>query len=894
MRQKTGMRLRRVAVLIVSALLIINSGSWVTESKVLADSTDLTAVATMELLDLYKKDAANQNVSLLGNNPANLNYGETLYGQLKWTFPDAPQDTVTPGQEYTYALPTGITFSSMSGNLLKGSDPVGTYNISGTSITIIYSDDNLGQEFCSGTNRWSDLTFSGKITKEDTEGQFLTSTTVNFSGIGERTIGLVPPAAPTSLDVNKDTREDISTPAEHRYRYTAYVISHGQNDNVVINDWTSQGLYMQENTISMYSDAACTIPYTGASQNWADSTGFKYTISSMSDGQTIYIRYEVVIDNALYDRNTAETNFQGYHGNVTNTIEAVSDTSSRVVDYNDIGTYSVYMNKYHGVDTVIDGTINWEIYLYEIPDSFNSGYIIDTIPANTEYVDGSLYVNYWGDDHTEAVTVERISDTQIKFNINDPDLLNYLKNVSGANCQITYKVRIIRQLTSYAVYDNSAVLYFDGNIVDTARADAGYTMPPILEKTGLYDDATAPNACFEVTVNPLSLDIDQSHDTLTLSDTFPDVYDLQVSSVVITRSDGQPLTSESYSYDETTRNLTINILDGKAYTVTYRATVNRRIGTPLDENNSTNTISVSGVTPVVSGATHFSCQVVRSSGSASSYNPNIASLNVIKHETGDTTAVISGAQFTLTEMNISSGNTVTAGDDIIKTTNTNGIASFEVEREKIYMLTETLAPSGYELDETIYFYAFADTNSSLPSTVTYSGQTYTVTVIDSDRVSRDVYFANDRASAGITDPATPTVPSETASPEATAAPASSEPVQSAPSTAAAAAAVTTPTEPSSEPSATTTTQDAVTAAEPAASGINPNDINGAGRDLGSEHQAETATNAAAVASVASTGEISSSARILGVIYIFVAFQMLALLRYERKHGMLPTGNNEQG
>lgn len=857
----------------------MNLGSLITESKVLADSTDLTTVATMELLDLYKKDTNNQNVSLLGDNPASLNYGETLYGTLKWTFPDAPQGTVTPGQEYTYILPTGISFSSMSGNLMKGSNPVGTYTISGTSITVIYSDDSYGQEFCNGNNRWSDLTFSGKITKENTEDQFVTSTTVNFNGIGERTIGLIPPAAPTSLDVNKDTRDDISSPGEHRYRYTAYVISHGENNNVVINDWTSQGLYMQASTIRLYSDDSCTIPYNGAVQNWADTTGFKYTIPSMSDGQTIYIRYEVIIDNALYDRNTAEANFPGYHGNVTNTIEALSDTSSRAIDYNDIGTYSVYMNKYHGVDTVIDGTINWEIYLYSIPDSFNSGYIIDTIPANTEYVDGSLYVNYWGDDHTDAITVERISDTQIKFNINDPDLLYYLKNVSGANCLIAYKVRILHQTSLTATYDNSAVLYFDGNVVDTARADASYEMPPILVKTGLYDDASAPNAVFNVTVNPLSLDVDQSQDTLTLSDTLPDVYDLQVSSVVIERIDGQPLTSESYSYDEATRVLTINILDGSSYNITYRATVNRRIGTQLDENNSTNTISITGVNPSITGATYFNCQVVRSSGSASSYNPNIATLNVIKHEEGNTTAVLGGAQFTLTEMNISSGNTVTAGADIIKTTTSSGIASFDVEREKIYMLTETLAPTGYELDENIYFYAFADTGSSLPSTITYNGQTYTVTIIESDRVSRDVYFADEASAVNLVDPTTPTAqpdpataPSETTTPAVAGAVGSTEPTTTA-----------TPAE--TEASEVQTT-DSVGNVPVSTGDADPNDVNGAGRSMTTPQSEESAAVVTTTgAAVTSTGESLSSARILGMLTIFVSFIFLILIRWERKEGM---------
>lgn len=881
MRQKTRSRLKRIALLIASAILMVNFGSLIGLNTVRAEGISLTDVATMELVSLYKK-VGNDTIPLLGDDPGSLDYGETLYAHLKWTFPDAPNRVeISVGTEYTYELPTGITFSTLSGDLLNDQEVVGTYNIANRSITIVYSDDEAGNNFVSGQGRNTELTFSGVITLADTNNQYLRSTTLNFNGIGERTIALVPPADPTTLEVNKDRRDDISTSTEHRYRYTAYVTSHGQNNNVVINDWTSQGLYMQADTIRLYSDFDCQTPYTGATQVWSDTTGFKYTVPSMADGETIYFRYEVVVDNALYNRADAAASFSGYHGNVTNTLEAFSDTSAVIRDYNDIGTYSVYINKYHARTDVDNGTITWQIFLYGIPDNFNNGYVIDTLPDNNTYVEGSLNVIYWGDDYTSSVQLEQLDNGQLKFTLGS-DVIDYLKNISGANCVITYTTKITEQHSSYVIYENRAVAYYNGDPVDEATADTGFTMPPIITKRGVYNDATAPNAIFTLTINPLALNVDTADDILTLNDQFPDTYDLQVSSVTITRNDGSPVTTESFTYNETSKILTLNLLDKTAYTITYRATVNRRVGTELNANNSTNTVTIEDVTPVISGSTSFECQVVRSAGSASSYNPNIATLNVIKHEEGDTTNVLQGAKFTLTAMTVGSSGTVTAGSAVVQTTNANGIASFEVDREKIYMLTETLAPTGYELDENIYFYAFADTNSTLPATVTYNGHTYTVTIIESDRVSRDVYFADEASAVAIVDPTTPTEPTVPATGETTAA---ATPSETTTPSAAGVAETTTPTTATTTAEPTQATE-AVNAVPASTGDIDPNAVNGAGRGVTTTQAEDTAVTATTTTgAVTSTGESLSHARILGVLTIFVSFMFLILIRRERKEGM---------
>ena len=889
MRQKTRSRLGKIAVLIASAILLVNFGSFIGRSMVRAADDDLTNIATFELVDMYKV-VGNDHVTLIGSTPSSLEYGETLYAHLKWRFQDGV--TVTPGAVYEYHLPTGITFSSMNGMLKNGNDNVGTYNINNTTITISYFDDGPdgpGTVFCAGNNRISELTFSGIIQKSDTGDQYVQSTDIAFAGGPDPvTINLTPPPNGTSLSVNKDNRTLISD-SDHRYEYVANVISVGTNTNVLVRDWTTMGMYIDAATLGIYSDAACTVPYTGNyTLDWADADGFGYTIASMADGETIYFKYQVTIDNAMYDPATAaalvgDSNAYGpggYKGHVNNTMTVISDTSPQKVDYNDIGTYSVYMDKFHERTDTANGTISWTIYLYGIPSSFSNGYIIDTLPDNSIYVDGSLYVNYWGDEHTSSVQVVPLGNGQIKFVLGD-DILNYLKTVNNANCQITYSTKITEQHSASVVYTNSAELFYSGDRKDTAAANTAFQLPPVINKVGLYDDATAPDAFFTVSINPLALNLDTGDDVLTLVDQFPDTYDLQVASVSITRADGTAISSESYSYDEATKILTLNLEDRIPYTITYRATVNRRVGTQLDASNSTNTITLTDVATVSPGSYHFDCLVVRSAGSASSNNPDAAILNVIKHEEGDTTAVLQGAQFTLTAMNIGSSNTLTAGAAVVQTTNANGTTSFEVEREKIYMLTETLAPTGYELDENIYFYAFADTSSTIPSTVTYNGQTYTVTVIESDRASRDVYFADEAATVNIVDPTTPTTPTNPAVGGTT--------NNTTPTT------TTEPTTGSSTPAATTAPAETTAAAEavtasptvPVSTGeTDPNEVNGAGRGMATSESEEAAvTTATTTGAVTSTGESLSHARILGVLTIFVSFLFLILIRWERKEGM---------
>ncbi|MCQ2504866.1 MAG: hypothetical protein MJ103_06510 [Saccharofermentans sp.] len=889
MRQMLMKRMKHWAVLLVSSMLIVNFLSLIDKPMVLADSAVLNDVATMQLVELYKTDAQNNHISLIGENASPVEYGETLFGVLKWTFPDDPRDVVAPGSVFTYNLPVGITFSSTNGNLEKDGVSVGTFDINGTSITITYNTDQAGMEFCDGNNRNSELTFQGSIELANTNYQYVNSQAVQFNGTSPETIGLTQPANPTTLDVAKSSTLIDAT--NHKYEYTATVTSHGENNNVVIEDRPSAGLNIDAGTIVATTSSGA--EYTAGTLA-VYTYGFDYTIPSMSDGEIIYLTYTVTLDSRLYDPATATQVDSNYHGNVSNMITARSNTSPKVTYWSDIGTYDVYINKFPVSTTPDQGLMTWEILLYDIPQVYSDGYIIDTLPQYLEFVPGSVNVTYDGTNHNEDITASVIDGNKIKFTMSS-DLITYLNSSPQAGCRITYSTRVTHQLSESVIYPNRAELFYGGNLIDAGATSEWFNMPDILSKDVEYNDATAPNANFTVVVNPIALDVDLTSDRLTLVDEIPEVMDLRVSTVQFTRRDGNAITSESFSYDESTRKLTLNVLDGVAYDITYSVIINRVVGTELNADNSTNRIYIEGLDPNINAATNLNCNVIRSAGSASSDSSNLATLNIIKHAEGDDTAVLSGAEFTLTPMSLNTSGTVSAQTAVTRTTGSSGVASFTVNRGTIYMLSETDAPDGYEADTDIYFYVFATAGSTPPSSVVYDGQSYTVTVVEADIASRDVYFANSEATTPpppdqgedtppvdppvnppvdppVDPPVTPVTPDET--------PVSSTTTTPAP-TVQAEVTTTTTTAPST---ATTEATAATTVPATTSTGeIDPNAVNGAGRDQSTESGTEPASTTAAAASVSATGECRISAtNTIGIIAIFIAGMALIVFGYVRK------------
>ena len=112
------------------------------------------------------------------------------------------------------------------------------------------------------------------------------------------------------------------------------------------------------------------------------------------------------------------------------------------------------------------------------------------------------------------------------------------------------------------------------------------------------------------------------------------------------------------------------------------------------------------------------------------------------------------------------------------------------------MLTETIAPEGYDTNKDPQFYVFSTSGATYPSSVTYDGTEYTLTVIDSGKISYDLYYGNVKATPTPepTDTPTPT-PSATpteATPDGSSGGGSSDNNDSKPSATPTATPVATP------------------------------------------------------------------------------------------------------
>ena len=270
-------------------------------------------------------------------------------------------------------------------------------------------------------------------------------------------------------------------------------------------------------------------------------------------------------------------------------------------------------------------------------------------------------------------------------------------------------------------------------------------------KDGHYGPGTATlHFGFKINVNTATLDLNPNGTTVTLVDELSPSYDLRADSVII---DGQPATAAQYSYDAPTRKLTFVLDDTTEHLITYDAYVNLAPGSQFTDANSYNNAWLyAGEALIAFDDSTFQIEIFDSAASSSSIT-NPCEINVFKHAQGDPSNALSGAEFDLVRLTIDKNGVATDVSTVSKTTGSDGKLNSIKPLKKgiIYMLRETAAPDGYDLDSTLHFYAFNSAAVSLSTEITYNGTKYTITLITSG-TSYDVDLANSKTT-------TPTVSS---------------------------------------------------------------------------------------------------------------------------------------
>ncbi|MCR5530208.1 MAG: hypothetical protein K6F49_13435 [Saccharofermentans sp.] len=778
-------------------------------------------------------------VDLINTQDPTISYGDTLICDLNWEIPDG--FTLTTSDVLVYNLPDIISFEQKTGDIMNGNDDIGDYEIVGHQIRLNYTSE----DFCAEDSRHGHLAFAGSIESDPNGGRDPADVDISFEGIADITVHIVPPTTTASLAVDKVFH--VQDDSAHIYTCTIPVTAHGDQTNIVVRDTMWPGMELYGGMPVIYTDSGLDpnsvfTDHTGFAMEAGDGRSFSTTINNLSDGQTVYVSYRVQVRDEMYDYDQATAFINGlsnandyypngYEGTVTNKVSVNSDqVPTPVVKLTAIYGSGYSFMKWRSApygDELTYGYIRWQLYVNKITnDTISEGYIVDTLPQNNSFDPANVIV-YSGDpgyasfNAADQVTITTsVNDqgrTVVRFDFT-PEFIANLKAVNNG-IYIEYLTHVDSQTQETVHYENTASLYYNG-VYNSTRADSiDYTKPAEVDKVGIYNASTAPYANYTVSVNPAAMDLDPNSDSLTFTDTMGSALDLVTGSVVVKDIYGNVIPNDTLTYDPATHTFTLTLNDQQAYIVTYSAAVNLVAGSTLDDTNATNTCALTGVvTSGEDGTVVIRSRVYDNSASSSSVI-GAATLNIIKHDDDSTAEVLSGAQFSVQTAALSGSNVTTVSDFTSATTDASGRISINnIARGTCYMITETDAPSGYQLDDAPRFIIFSESsNSTYPSTVTYNGSTYSVEVISNTRASYDLYIANSEIVTG-SNPQ-PTQPTETSAPTETTQPSeTSTPTQTAaPSeTTAAPSATTTTTETTTTPSvdATAATTAATTATEP--------------------------------------------------------------------------------
>ena len=725
---------------------------------------------------------------LIANPGSDVTYGDNITVKLEWEFADTTP--ITTSDVFVYELPEGseetpvskIIFNDVSDRpIYDGNNVVGKFSISGNKISVNYTDAT----FCSQGSRHGSLSFVGNITDDGKGGDGERDVTINFDAYATLEIHMIPETVDTALEVKKVFEQEPVSSKEHIYECLISITSTGVNTNVKIDDGMYPGMSLYSTPV-FYTDAACTtaLPasrYTiDSAEVGTDKREVKATVAEMSNGETIYMYYQVqVADDLFVDWDKANAYVENhpygnlyddgkYIGRVPNKVTVDSNNIyTPVEDWDDIYTLGSSMTKWSNSpeNKTIEGKLCWQITVASTAGkNITSAYILDTLPDNNslDSKDVVVYDNNTGDVIENAITVTQTTVSGklgAKFTFS-ASFLEFLAADADNEALIKYYTKVVSQEPDDMVYENKAAIYFNGS--DTpdreSKATMTYTRPDPLSKVGEYTRTSAPNIEYVIFVNPASLDLDPLTDDLTLTDTMGSAYDLVSKSVTI---NGEAPDPEKYSYNPGTHTMTFKLKDQKAYTIRYEGKVNLAAGAQLTEENCNNHCSLfSENKQIFERDKAIKSEVFQSAGSSSSKD-NSGSLIIIKHDSSSVADVLSGAVFTMTEMSLSSSDVVTALTGTTKTTGTDGQATFDsMKRGTVYMLCETTAPADHELDSTPRFYVFAQAGDTYPTNVFYGETRYALVVISADKISNTVYIANDKKTTESSTPSEPTNPTD--------------------------------------------------------------------------------------------------------------------------------------
>lgn len=753
------------------------------------ENLNLVDITTDNFQILSVVDKSNNDIF---NNDATMYYKDNFYIQFKWWYLTDP-DLFTQDDIITYTLPENVNFpdipESAKQEIEYEGGVSGYYWILNNTVYIQYNGPDA-DKFISKSERASQMKIKGSVDSDLNGTQVKEQRTITFEKAGNVTFNMEPVPKNADMEIHNNIKSRADSLSSHIYNQTVSFTSHGVNENIEFSIEMYPGMYLNEmgalydSSGNLVDSSRYQIDYNVTKvhdPNGEKGNGrfVKINIDSMSDGETFVWRGTVGVIPDMYEENTANAYINSdesikakypnqFEGRVDNRAYVKSDqtlagdqagtsgsnrTDGLRTSWADIITLRGSFNKWACPEYNKDGYLCWEIVVYTLEGTdYTTGCIEDTFSSDTTFVTSTIETrdNVTGDILEGYITPSEPKDNHdgtstITLNFTDK-MIAHLKADSNAGVIIRYYTKINRQAKDKETYYNNAQIILGGTRGKSKSTDVSYEKSDELVKTYNYEPSAASYVDFGVIVNPDTFDLDPDTNDILFEDVMSDSFDLVLGSVKV---NNVALSENEYTYDPSTRKMTIKLNDEKAYLIEYKAKINLMPGSVLDRTNGGNTVKLYGKTSVLYDFTKYVEETVYESSASSSSVTGVGIINITKHDKSSTTDVLSGAKFSLTPMLLDSSRTATVDSSIqvlSGTTDAKGIYSFgSLKRGKVYMLTEDEAPQGYECNTEPVFYAFKTSNIT-PGNITYNGKSYELNVIDQSKLSYEVYYANDKES----------------------------------------------------------------------------------------------------------------------------------------------------
>ena len=334
----------------------------------------------------------------------------------------------------------------------------------------------------------------------------------------------------------------------------------------------------------------------------------------------------------------------------------------------------------------------------------------DTAIDNNAYT-ASAYAYYNADEHKVIFDVGNLSKGSLDTN----DLqVQVVMRVTDSNA-------LLGQSTTFT---NTMNVYRDsGKLVSTSSVNTKVQIPSISKSAGSVSEGKIP---FTITVNPQSEDLLEGSDTVTLVDELSGKLTVDPSSIKVTDSSGNEISSNAWNLSlkknssTGTTTMSLAIPDSKKLTITYEASINASPGESVSYSNSAywfgyKDISSSTVT-----------QTVSYDADATFGTAVTPKISLVKADQNNVTKELSGAGFSIYKAVYTDGQWRITGDPLdTQTTGASGshagILTFgsgtKLKYNTVYGIVETSAPAGYVKDSTPIFIAMAraDNNGAYPT-----------------------------------------------------------------------------------------------------------------------------------------------------------------------------------